>query len=459
MTAASSVCDASVTGTIADYIAGFDLAAVPSGAVENARLALLDSIGVMLAGSTEHAFHMVRDMVREEAAAPQCSVVGEEARTSPQLAAFANGVALHAMDYDMTYFIGQQMSPMIPAILAFAETRGAAQADVLSAYIVGFEVCSRLARANITQGSAGGWHSVPTVGTLTTAAALGRLLGSSREEIRTAIAMTVSMASGVGANYGTMTKPLHCGHAARNGVVATLLARKGFTANPKAIEAKSGYFDVIARGLDWTLAPFEDLGRTHDLLERGIWIKRYACGGLLHPGIDAALAMREQLGPRVSDIAKVHVGVTRYTARRAWLAYPDTVEAAKFNMSYLVAYALVHGLPGLAAFTEEAVADDHVRAMASRISVGVDPLLADVVEDPPARVTATLADGTTCETFQQAATGSYRQPLSRADIEAKFMECARLAIAGPRARELLDMLSTLGEARSLERLWPILRGS
>ena len=457
MTTTTDKPDESVTGRVADYIVGFDLAQVPADAIENARTALLDSVGIMVAGSTDHAFHIVRDMVREEAAAPRCSVVGETARSSPQLAAFANGVALHAMDYDMTYFIGQPMSPMIPAILALAETRGATQADVLAAYIVGFEVCSRLVRANITQGSSGGWHSVPTVGTIATAAALGKLLGSSRGQIQNAMAMTVSMASGVGANYGTMTKPLHCGHAARNGVVATLLARNGFTANPKAIEAKSGYFDVIARGLEWNLAPFDDLGLTHDLVDRGIWIKRYACGGLLHPGIDAALAMREQLGPRVADIVKLHVGVTKYTAKRAWLSYPDTVEAAKFNMSFLVAYALVHGLPGLAAFTEAAVADKRAKTFAALVTVGVDPEVADVVEDPPARITATLDDGSVHETFQRAALGSYKLPLSRAEIEAKFLECAMLAIDEAKARELLDLLSTLGAKPSLERLWPLLR--
>ncbi|MCC6890759.1 MAG: MmgE/PrpD family protein [Hyphomicrobiales bacterium] len=446
-----------VTGRIADHVAGFNLADVPGPAIENARTALLDSVGIMIAGSTDHAFRIVRDMVRLEAASPQSSVVGEAVLTSPQLAAFANGVALHAMDYDMTYFIGQPMSPMIPAILAFAEIHNSTQAEILSAYIVGFEVCSRMARSNWTQGSSGGWHSVSTIGPIAAAAALGYLLKSPRKAIQHAIAITVATASGIGVNYGTMTKPLHCGHGSRNAVVATLLALAGFTASPKALEAKSGYYDVLARDLDWTLEPFDDLGRTHDLLDRGIWIKRYPCGGLLHTGIDAALAMREQLGPRVEEISKAHVGVTKYTAKRAWLAYPDSVESAKFNMNYLVAHALVHGVPGLNAFTEAAIADGRVRAMAARISVGVDAEFADLVEECPARITATLDDGSQCETVQRFPFGSYKLPMSRAQIEEKFFECATLAIAKSNARKLLDMLSTLGEQRSFDQFWPILR--
>lgn len=348
---------------------------------------------------------------------------------------------------------------MISAILALAETQRSTQIEILSAYIVGFEVCSRMVRSNWTQGSSGGWHSVSTLGPISTAAALGYLLKSPREAIQNAVAMTVSMASGVGANYGTMTKPLHCGHAARNGVVATLLARNGFTANPKALEAKSGYFDVLARSLEWNVAPFDDLGRTHDLIDRGIWIKRYPCGGLLHPGIDAALALRDELGPRLSEIAKVHVGVTKYTAKRAWLDYPNSVEAAKFNMNFLVAYALTHGVPGLAAFTETAVADPRVRELASRITVGVDAEFPDLVEECPARVTATLADGSQREKVQRFSFGSCKLPMSRAQIEEKFFECATLAIDKAKARELLDMLATLGEHTSFERFWPLLRNA
>jgi 2-methylcitrate dehydratase PrpD len=265
------------------------------------------------------------------------------------------------------------------------------------------------------------------------------------------------MASGIGANYGTMTKPLHCGHAARNGVLATLLAQNGFSANPKALEAASGYYEVLARGLEWDLSPFADLGRTHDLADRGIWIKRYPCGGLLHSGIDAALALRQQLGFRVAEIAAAHVGVTKYTAKRAWLPYPETIEAAKFNMNYLVAYALTNGAPGIAAFTEAALADEHVRALAGKITVGVDAQIADLVEECPARLTATLSGGSQHEIMQREATGSYKLPLSKSEMESKFMECATLVLDRPRAQELLDLLATLGERPPLDRLWHLLR--
>jgi 2-methylcitrate dehydratase PrpD len=266
------------------------------------------------------------------------------------------------------------------------------------------------------------------------------------------------MASGVGANYGTMTKPLHCGHAARNSVLATQLAGRGLTASPEAMEGRSGYYDVLARGLNWDLGPFDDLGRTHDLIDRGIWIKRYPCGGLLHSGIDAALTLREQLGNRLAELAGVHVGVTAYAAKRARSRYPETAEAAKFNMQYLVAYALIRGAPGVSAFTDASISDPRVQRLAGAITVAVDPEIAHLIEECPARVTATLADGSQLEVFFQAPLGSYTRPMPRAEIDSKFIACAGAAGNRSRAAELLDILGTFGGTRPLKLLCRLLSG-
>ena len=154
-------------------------------------------------------------------------MIGSPLRTSPQLAALANGVASHALDFDFTYTQGQFMAPVIPALLPLAESNGATPAEMLAAFIVGFEVCSRLSRANPTHNGDGLWHGTATIGAIAAAAACARLLKLPAAAIPDVIGIAVSLASGVNANYGTMTKPLHAGHAARNGMAAAMLGKAG----------------------------------------------------------------------------------------------------------------------------------------------------------------------------------------------------------------------------------------
>src|SRR5262249_10535699 len=204
------------TARVADFIAGFDLKAVPALAIERARLAFIDTVGVMLAGSRSEPATIVLELVRAEGAAPAASIVGQSLRSSPQLAALANGVASHALDFDFTYAQGQLLAPVIPALLPLAESTGASPAETLAAFIVGFEVCSRLSRANPNHNGGGAWHGTGTIGA---AAACARLSKLPAAKIPDVLGIAVSMAAGVNANYGTMTKPLHAGQAARNAIL------------------------------------------------------------------------------------------------------------------------------------------------------------------------------------------------------------------------------------------------
>src|SRR4051812_37664231 len=207
-----------LSAQVAEFTAGFNLKYAPALAVERTRVAFIDTIGVMLAGSQEGAANIVRDMVRLEGTNPAATVVGSALRTSPQLAALANGVASHALDFDLSYLQGQLTASLIPALLPLAESLNATQAEMVEAYIVGFEVASRLSRSNPNHNGGGAWHATGTIGTIAAAAASARILRVPAAAIPHVIGIAVSMASGVNANYGTMTKPLHAGHAARDGI-------------------------------------------------------------------------------------------------------------------------------------------------------------------------------------------------------------------------------------------------
>lgn len=444
---------------IAEFVTGFDLKNVPPAAIDNAQVAFIDTVGVMLAGSRMPVSDIVCEMVKMEGSAPAASIVGQSLRASPQLAALANGVAAHAMDYDFTYFSGQSVSPVIPAILPVAENLGASPAESIAAFIIGCEVASRLERATPGFSDVGGWATTGVIGTIAAAAACARLLKTPVKAIPDVIGISVSMASAVAVNYGTMTKPMHSGNGARNGILAALLGTRGLTADASALERPNGYFSSFARGVKLSLDPFNDLGRVYDLVEQGLKIKCYPCGGRSHTSIDAALALRDSLSKRLSDISSIKVGITKVNAKRLGDQYPSTVESAKFSIPYLIAYALVHGAPLISAFTEEALRDERVKAVAKTVSLNIDPEFADETVEHPTRVKVALSDGQTMEQMKYYACGTPEAPMSQAQIQEKFLDCASRTVSANVAKRIFALLNTLRNQPSFKEFWPLLRRS
>ena len=252
---------------IADFVTGFELKDAPPIVIERARVAFIDTIGVMLAGSQLPPADIVCDVIGLDGSAPAATIVGRSLRTAPRFAALANGVAGHSMVTAITYMAGQSVAAVIPAILPVAETTGATQGEMLAAFIVAAEVAGRIYRAGPKAWRGTAWHSTGVVGTTAAALACTRLMNISADNIPHFVCITASMASGVTANFGTMTKPLHSGHAAQNGVLAAMRWRPAATANRAALESGTGYFGCFLHGFDWSAA-FDDLGKTFDLEDR-----------------------------------------------------------------------------------------------------------------------------------------------------------------------------------------------
>jgi 2-methylcitrate dehydratase PrpD len=381
------------------------------------------------------------------------SVIGQSFRTSPQLAALANGVAAHIMDYDMSSLLGQPTSPIIPALLPLAESTGASPSEVMAAFIVGFEVCMRFARAAPEQASIGGWHAVSSIGTMGAAMACARLLKVPRDTILDILGIAASLSGGLSVNFGTMTKPLHSGTSARNAVTATLLGRSGFTANPAALENNSGYFQAFDRGMKVSFEPFAELGHRYDIVELGFKPKRYPCGGLGHTSIDATLELRNEV--RASDIAAIKTAITKYAASRIGDKYPTSIESAKFSMPYVAAYTVLYGPPMLKAFTEESIRDEKIKEMARKVSIAVDPEFADLLIDSPSRVTVTLTDGRTVQRMRYYASGTPQVPLTSAQVEEKFFDCAAHTVDKPAATQIFAFMNRFEQEPSFAPLWAL----
>ncbi|MBI2351407.1 MAG: MmgE/PrpD family protein [Deltaproteobacteria bacterium] len=449
-----------ITKQIVDFVVGTGYGAIPAKALDVAKTAIIDTLGVTLAGSQENSARICAALTREEGVKGESTVVGQGFKSSPALAAFVNGTAAHALDYDHSLpRLGQPTAALVPATLTLAEALGASGREWLEAYVIGFEVTAKLARSNPHHMSKGGWHSTGTLGSLGAAVACARLLKLDGNAVEVALGIASSMACGIVSNFGSMTKPLHAGLASRNGVLAAKLAHNGFTANSQVLEGANGFFDVFSRGLPFDPAPLDGLGISFDLGERGIRIKPYPCGGLTHSAVDALLEMRAKHHIMPDAVDRICAGVTSQTYGYILRHNPETGIQGKFSMPYILARALVDGRLGLDSFTDKAVQDSSVRKLAEKVQMELDLDLSEDKEDSqPSKVTIELKDGRSFSQRIDYPKGGRYVPLSPEEIRDKFVECARKAITEQSTNRVLAYLLDVQDLDALEPLCELLAG-
>jgi 2-methylcitrate dehydratase PrpD len=447
-----------VTARLAKFVIDLNYESIPRKAVDTAKVAVRDCLGVALAGSREEDAKILAEVVRQENAREEAGVIGRGFRTSALNAALANGTAAHALDFDHSFTImGQPTAPIIPAIFAVGESLGASGRRMIEAYVAGFEVTGKLAHS-LRDSPHDGWHAPSTLGSFGATAGCGKLLGLDAMRMEMALGITASMASGIVANFGTMTKPLHVGLGARNGVLAAKLAAGGYTANAKAIEGGFGFYQVLHGGAPIDEESIEELGQCYALLSDGLRIKPYPCGGLTHQVIDSVLEFRAKHDLTAEMIERVDVDVVQHTFDRIVFRVPQTGIQGKFCMPYLVARAIIDGKIGLDIFTESAVRDPNVLTLAERVHMNLDPSLKKTdAAGRPCRVTIRLKNGHTFSREAQHAKGGPEFPMTEADLRAKFTECAREAIDDSSAARALDTIERLETVADIRPLCEILR--
>ena len=448
-----------VTAKLARFATELKYENIPPKALQTAKIAVRDCLGVALAGSREEDAKICAEIARQEGAKAESGVIGQGFKTSALNAALANGTAAHAHDFDHSFtLMGQPTAPVIPAIFSLGEALGVSGRQLIEAYVVGYEVIGKLVHT-LRESAHEGWHAPSTLGSFGAAAACARLLGLSSGQVEMALGITASMASGVVANFGTMTKPLHVGLGARNGVLAAKLAQGGYTANAKAIEGGVGFYQTLHGGTPIHEEAIDELGRSFALLSDGLRIKPYPCGGLTHQVIDSVLAFRAEhhLSPEMIDA--VDVDVVKHTFDRIAFRVPQTGIQGKFCMPYLVARAVIDGKVGLDIFTESAVRDQNVLKFAERVQMRLDTSLKKTnAAGRPCRVTIRLKDGRTLTREAQHARGGPEFPLTEEELRAKFMECAVQAIDRSAAERALGEIERLDALANVGPLCAILRG-
>ncbi|MBI4184103.1 MAG: MmgE/PrpD family protein [Proteobacteria bacterium] len=429
---------------LAERIAGFGYEQLSPTALAWAKVAIADTLAVTVAGACEPCVERLERALALEPSEGPCVVVGRGRRAGALHAALVNGTAAHALDFDDTSksMGGHPSAPLLPVLLAGADAFRASGRQVLAAYAVGFETECKLGRAVNFQHYEKGWHPTATLGTIGAAAAAARLLGLDEPAIATALAIAVSFASGVKANFGTMTKPLHVGHAARNGLLAALLAREGFDAQTLAFEHRQGFFEVFnGRGAYDAAKALAGWGAPPEIESPGVGLKQYPSCASTHAPVDALLAIlrRERLGH--ADVAEV--GARVHPRRFGHIDRPDPANPleAKFSLVYCLARALVDGTLAPGHFQAETHRDPVVRTVMGRIRTG--PFPADAPETAnqfAAEVTVRTTDGRTLvERIDQAVGRGPEKPIPEAAFRAKFEDCTRPVLGAEAAARLYEL--------------------
>lgn len=440
---------------------------IPDSVLERATRHLVDGVAVMLAGAAAESGRISREHLRELGGKPQAVVVGSRLRAPLQLAAWANGTAAHALDYDDTQLATDPRSvygllthptaPVLPAALAAAEYVGASGAEFLDAYVVGVEVACRTADAVDPRHYRDGFHSTGTLGTFGACAAAARLVRCDLDQTLRAFGLAASMAAGLRENFGTMTKPFHAGRAAENGVLAVLLARRGWTAATNILEAKRGFYSAAAGGYDASKIEGR-LGNPYFFESPGISIKPYPSGSLSHPAQDVLLELVREHEVRPEDVERIEVGVNSHVPNALIHTRPQTALEAKFSLQFQMAVGVVDRRAGLAQFTDDRVRDPQVRALMERVHVYVDPEIEALgYNEMRMKVAIHLRNGRVLSGRADMARGHPRKPLSRQEVSEKFLECAALVMLPERARRLLDALWNV-RGHSVADLVPLLEG-
>jgi 2-methylcitrate dehydratase PrpD len=433
---------------------------MPASALGAARTAIIDTIGCTLAGVREPCSRILLETTGIAAAPGPALVFGSNRRTVALDAALINGTASHALDYDDVSGVmgGHHSVPVTAPIFALGEQRKASGLRALAAYIVGVETEVRLSRAVNYHHYDKGWHPTATLGIFGAAAASAHLMGLDVTRTARALAIAASLSSGIKANFGTMTKPLHVGHIARNGLFCALIAERGFESNPAALEHEQGWFKVFnGEGAYWPERVLADWGAPWEIESAEMGLKQFPCCGSTHPAIAMMLALVREEGVTAAETASIEIWAHRRRLPHTNNPDPRTPLAAKFSIQYVTARALATGAVRLRDFEGDAVMEEGVRRLLPLITTRPHP---DMRDDSPkqfgAEVVVTLKDGRRfARRIDHLVGRGGDAPMTGEELFEKFEDCAQRSLAHDQIAPLFERLETLesvGELGAVTRL-------
>jgi 2-methylcitrate dehydratase PrpD len=454
------------TQELAAFLATFSYDDLPPVVTQAARRGILDWLGCAFAAHRHPTLDKLLMALSDNGSSNGASVLARQIRLSHTDAALVNGQMGHLLDYDDTHMAGvilHASSPVLAALFSAADMRQVSGRDFIAAYVAGFEAGVRIGQS-APDHHPGGWHLTGTLGTFAAAAAVGKLFGLDAQKMTHALGIAGTQAAGMQQNRGTMCKSFHAGRAASNGLLAALLAEKGFDSSEEIVEGKRGFARIYSKQQALERLT-QGLGKEWLIATNGH--KPYACGVVLHPAIDAMVALRAQMGHLLGDAASesasgaagaghpgaghpggglagagapaagapvdsVEIQVNPQVVTITGTVAPTTGLHSKFSIYHSAAVAMIDGAAGIAQYSDERAADPRVAALRDKITVSVDDTLRR--DQATARI---VIGGQVFETKVEHATGTADNPMSDAAIEKKFLANAVGAVDGVKAADIV----------------------
>jgi 2-methylcitrate dehydratase PrpD len=452
-----------VTKKLSEFIVNTDLSGIPPEAREIGKRVILDLLGVALAGSRDPMARIMTDYIKDTGGHPRASVWGKKFKTSPSLAALANGTFGHALDYDdiNRSMRGHPSVPVLPAAMAAGEEAKTSGKEVLEAFIIGLEVETKLGAGMNPHLFENGWHPTAILGAMGAAAAAAKLFKLPGDKVCMALGIAGSLASGLRQNFGTMTKPLHAGRAAQNGVTAAQLARREYTADPGIVEARLGYANAFSGPGKFDLNKIiASLGRPFDIVSPGVGLKRYPSCARTHPAIDAMLDLAAQNDLRPDDVQSIACSGTYTTPTMLIHSRPRTALEGKFSLEFCMALALRERRVTLPDFTDQKVQDPKIQELIHKVTFSIRPDLNTIEHsgNPSTTVKVTLKDGREFTKTVDEARGTPENPLTGDEIRDKFRQCVKGIQPKKEMEKTIALVGDLENLKKISTLTDLLRG-
>ncbi|MBN3761848.1 MmgE/PrpD family protein [Burkholderia sp. Ac-20365] len=422
-----------VTRILADFIVKTRYQDLPADARKEGVRTLMNWVGVAVGGSHDETVNRAVAALTPFSGPPQANLLGRTERFDIMNAAFLNGVSSHIFDYDDTHLktIIHPAGPVASAILAYAQYHPVSGKDFLNALVLGVETELRIGNSVYPNHYDVGWHITGTCGVFGSAAATGKLMGLSVEQMVWALGLAASQPVGLRESFGSMNKSFNPGRAAANGIFAALLAGQNYTSSDGMIEAKRGWANTISTKQDYREIT-EGLGSHYESTLNTY--KPFACGIVIHPAIDAAVQLRNQYHLQADQIERIDLRVHPLVIELTGKKTPQIGLEGKFSIYHAVAIAIIDGAGGEKQFSDAKVRDPVTIALREKVNAIIDPAIKPEQVD----MTITLKDGRKLHKFIQHAIGSTEVPMTNQQLEKKFTDLADGILPPDRTRALID---------------------